>query len=60
MSPRQRWSAVSAFAIAMGYLEAAVVYYLRTMVNRIDPYQADPLPDFAGLALPEVITKVSA
>jgi hypothetical protein len=59
LSPRQRWAAVSAFAIAMGYLEAAVVYYLRTMVNRIDPYQADPLPDFAGLALPEVMREAA-
>jgi hypothetical protein len=28
----------------MGWVEAATVYYLRVMVDRIDPYQADPLP----------------
>jgi hypothetical protein len=54
VSPRQRWLAVGVFAVAMGYLEAAVVFYLRTMVKRIDPYQAEPLPQFAGLAAPEM------
>jgi hypothetical protein len=46
--------AVAVFAGAMGYLEAAVVYYLRTMVDRIQPYQPNPLPDIPALALPEL------
>jgi hypothetical protein len=54
MSPVQRTGVVVLFATAMGYLEAAVVYYLRTMVNRIVPYQADPLPNIPALALPEL------
>ncbi len=33
-----------AFAIAMAWVEAASVFYIRTLVNRIEPYQADPLP----------------
>lgn len=32
------------FAIAMALLEAAVVTYLRTFLDRIDPYQPIPLP----------------
>jgi hypothetical protein len=42
------------FAIAMAWVEAAVVIYLRTMVNRINPYQVDPLPiagDLGGIEL---------
>lgn len=38
----------------MGYLEAAVVLYLRTMVGRLDPYQSHPLPDVPGIAAPEL------
>jgi hypothetical protein len=33
-----------AFAIAMAWVEAASVFYIRALVDRIDPYQADPLP----------------
>jgi hypothetical protein len=40
----QRWFVVLLFAIAMAWVEAATVYYLRAMIGRIDPYQADPLP----------------
>lgn len=50
----QKWIGVSVFAVAMGYLEAAVVFYLRTMVGRMDPYQPDPLPRFAGLGMAEL------
>jgi len=38
------WWTVVLFAIAMAWVEAAVVFYLRTLVGRIDPYQARPLP----------------
>jgi len=33
-----------AFAIAMAWLEAASVFYIRALVDRIEPYQANPLP----------------
>lgn len=54
MSPKQRWVAVGIFAVAMGYLEAAVVFYLRTMVKRLQPWQSNPLPEFGGLAGAEI------
>ena len=54
MPPKHRWIVIAVFATAMGYLESAVVYYLRTMVNRLNPYQAEPLPNFGGLAVPEM------
>jgi hypothetical protein len=54
MPPKSRWLIITIFATAMGYLESAVVFYLRTMVNRLVPYQAEPLPKFGGLAGPEL------
>lgn len=41
---RQRWLIVVMFAIGMAWVEAACVYYLRVMTDRIDPYQVHPLP----------------
>jgi hypothetical protein len=43
----------------MGYLEAAVVYYLRTMANRIVPYQAEPLPDIPAIGGPELLRELA-
>ena len=43
-SERTRWAFVVAFAIAMAWVEAATVFYIRSLVDRIEPYQADPLP----------------
>lgn len=54
MSPRQRAGIVALYSTAMGYLEAAVVYYLRTMVHRVVPHQPDPLPNIPALAGPEL------
>src|SRR4051812_37691842 len=42
LSKRTRWAIVVAFAIAMAWVEAASVFYIRAIVNRIEPYQADP------------------
>ena len=41
---RTRWLVVVVFAVAMAWFEAATVYYLRVMVDRVDPYQPNPLP----------------
>ena len=43
-SDRTRWGIVTAFAIAMAWVEAACVFYIRALIDRIDPYQANPLP----------------
>jgi len=43
-SERTRWLIVMAFAIAMAWVEAASVYYIRALVDRIEPYQSNPLP----------------
>jgi hypothetical protein len=44
VSERTRWAIVVAFAIAMAWVEAASVFYIRALVDRIEPYQAIPLP----------------
>jgi hypothetical protein len=41
---RTCWLTVVVFAIAMAWLEAATVYYLRVLVDRVNPYQVEPLP----------------
>src|SRR5512134_3859305 len=43
-SKRTRWVVVVAFAIAMAFVEAASVLYIRQLVDRIEPYQPNPLP----------------
>src|SRR5262245_7303182 len=44
LSERMRWAIVVAFAVAMAWVEAACVFYIRALVDRIEPYQANPLP----------------
>lgn len=54
LSERTRWVVVAGFAIAMAWLEAATVFYIRTLVDRIVPYQTDPLPMNAALGTVEL------
>ena len=44
LSERTRWIIVFTFAIAMAWVESASVYYIRALVDRIEPYQVNPLP----------------
>ena len=59
MKERKRWLTVVVYAIAMAWLESAVVFYLRTLSHRIDPHQIDPLPQVAGLAGVELIREAA-
>src|SRR4029450_4784349 len=43
-SERTRWAIVMGFAIAMAWVESASVFYIRALVDRIEPYQPNPLP----------------
>jgi len=54
-----RWWTVALFAIAMAWVEAAVVFYLRTMIDRIDPWQPNPLPIIGGLGLVELVRELA-
>ena len=49
-----RWLIVAIFASAMAWVESAVVFYLRTMIDRLEPYQANPLPVIGGFASVEL------
>jgi len=54
-----RWWLVVVYAIAMAWVESAVVFYLRTMINRIEPYQPNPLPEIGGFALVELTRELA-
>jgi hypothetical protein len=47
------------FAVAMAWVEAASVYYLRAMVGRIDPYQENPLPIRGVLGQVELVREAA-
>ena len=49
-----RWLFVALYAAAMAWVESAVVFYLRTMIDRIEPYQPNPLPVIGGFASVEL------
>ena len=48
------WFAVVIFAIAMAWVESAVVFNLRSMIDRIEPYQPEPFPIIGGFASVEL------
>ena len=56
---RSRWLVVVLFAVGMAWVEAASVYYLRAMTDRIDPYQENPLP-IAGVLGPVELVREAA
>ena len=56
---RGRWGVVVIYAVAMAWVEAAVVYYLRTMVGRLEPYQPNPLPILGGLGRAELVREAA-
>ena len=43
-SERRLWLATVLFAVGMAWVESASVYYLRVLVDRVEPYQPNPLP----------------
>jgi len=54
-----RWLTVVIFAMAMAWVESAVVFYLRTMIDRIEPYQPNPLPIVGGLGTAEMVREAA-
>ncbi len=49
-----RWWLIVIFASAMAWVESAVVFYLRSMIDRIEPHQTNPLPVIGGFAAVEL------
>jgi hypothetical protein len=56
---RRRLLFVTGFAVAMAWVEAAVVFYLRQLVDRIEPYQPNPLPIAGNIGGTELIREVA-
>jgi hypothetical protein len=56
---RARWMLVVTFAAAMAWVEAACVYYLRVMLDRVSPYQPDPLPIRGSLGEVELVREAA-
>lgn len=56
---RTTWILVATFAVAMAWVEAAVVYDLRLLVNRLEPYQPNPLPIAGALGDIELAREVA-
>lgn len=56
---RTRWLLVVAFAIGMAWVEAACVYYLRVLVDRVNPYQENPLPIHGVLGQVELVREAA-
>src|SRR5574341_303308 len=59
MNPKYRLLVVVLFAAAMAWVEASVVLYLRVFLDRIQPYQADPLPAGFGFARAELVREAA-
>jgi len=43
----------------MAWVESAVVFYLRTMIDRIEPHQQNPLPMIGGLGPAELVREAA-
>ncbi|MEI6567043.1 MAG: hypothetical protein WCR20_10215 [Verrucomicrobiota bacterium] len=59
MKEKNKFYVVCAYAAGMAWVESAVVFYLRTMINRINPYQPLPLPEAGGLGMAEVVREAA-
>lgn len=49
-----RWWMIVIYAMAMAWVESAAVFYLRWTIDRIEPYQPNPLPVIGGFASVEL------
>ena len=59
MNEKIRWLLVIVFATAMAWVEAAVVFYLRVFINRVQPYQLNPLPYSVGVGQAELMREAA-
>src|SRR5208283_1702927 len=54
-----RFAIVAIFSIAMAWVESSTVVYLRTLVNRIEPYQQTPLPIIDSFGATEIVREAA-
>lgn len=55
----RRLLVVSGFAVAMAWVESAVVFYLRRLVGRIEPHQPNPLPIAGAIGGTELVREAA-
>ncbi|MEK7784474.1 MAG: hypothetical protein AAB658_03470 [Chloroflexota bacterium] len=55
----KRWLVVALFAAAMAWVESAAVLYLRVQLDRVIPYQPNPLPVSVGLGQVELVREAA-
>lgn len=56
---RARWMLVALFGVAMAWFESATVFYLRVLVDRVQPYQPIPLPEHGALGAVELVREAA-
>ena len=56
---RRNWLLIVVFGIAMAWMESATVYYLRVMVDRIQPHQHNPLPIAGSIGPVELVREAA-
>src|SRR5208283_4325529 len=54
-----RFAIVAVFSIAMAWMESSTVVYLRTLVDRIQPYQQTPLPIIDSFGMTEIVREAA-
>lgn len=54
-----RFAIVAVFSIAMAWMESSTVVYLRTLVDRIQPYQQPPLPIIDSFGMTEIVREAA-
>ena len=54
-----RFAVIVIFSIAMAWMESATVVYLRTLVNRVEPYQPAPLPIVNSFGATEIVREAA-
>ena len=59
MTEKKRWFLVILFAAAMAWVESALVFDLRTLVDRLEPYQPNPLPFLPKLGEVELVRELA-
>ncbi len=59
MGTQPRWIMLALYTAAMAWAESAAVFYLRTLVGRVDPYQPHPTPVRADLIGVELVREAA-
>ena len=54
-----QWLGIVLFAVAMAWVESAVVLYLRTLSQQFDPYEPFRLPLGANILRAEMVREVA-